>query len=109
MWTPLPFAKRFNNAQKDPEIMPLQKSFDFAVTAEMACVMCHFSSECGGCCNKCRAAGTECGSQQLCSQPSRRYDADRWASWIAIVRSNPAFNNLKRYIPKEWRKSLKIR
>ena len=89
--------------------MPLQKSFDFAVTAEMACVMCHFSSECGGCCNKCRAAGTECGSQQLCSQLSRRHDADRWASWIAIVRSNPAFKRLKRYIPKEWRKSLKIR
>lgn len=26
--------------------------FDYGVTPEQACIMCHFSSECGGCCEQ---------------------------------------------------------
>ena len=34
--------------------MQLDFLYDFGVTREQACIMCHLSSGCGGCCEKCR-------------------------------------------------------
>lgn len=35
----------------------LKFNFTYGVTREQACIMCHFSSNCGGCCIKCQAEG----------------------------------------------------
>lgn len=35
---------------------------DFGVTREQACIMCHLSSGCGGCCEKCRKEKGHCNN-----------------------------------------------
>ena len=30
-------------------------NFEYGVTKEQGCIMCHISSGCGGCCAKCKA------------------------------------------------------
>ena len=40
---------------EEKEMRTKQLSFDFGVTPEQSCIMCHLASECSGCCNKCIA------------------------------------------------------
>lgn len=81
-------------------------TFDYGVTREQACIMCHLSSECGGCCNKCRAEGRN-GScyGQVCSQPNREHQGMRWNAWMNIVAT--AIPELRRFVPKKYIKALK--
>lgn len=84
--------------------MEEQLSFDFAVTPEMSCIMCHLSSECHGCCRKCT---TKCSNTaQNCSLPRAQYDLHRWRTWIALVRDT--LPELKQFVPKKYHKSLKL-
>ena len=62
--------------------MSTQLSIDFGVTEEEACMMCHLSSECGGCCAKC---GMKCSSVQLCSQSNRGSQTERLKTWLYLV------------------------
>ena len=64
--------------------------FDYGVTPEQACIMCHFSSECGGCCVKCRAENPDstCYGQN-CSQPKRHHDGQRWEAWLQARGNRP--------------------
>lgn len=96
----------FENALKRAS-KQLEFDFDFGVTKEQACVMCHLSSECFGCCVKCKAEdknGT-CGGQS-CSLQSRDTDGQRWDAWMYLVATS--LPELKKFIPKKYRKSLKL-
>ena len=57
--------------------------FDYGVTREQACIMCHLSSECEGCCLKCTKDNGCHG--QLCSQPYRDHEGQRWNAWIYLA------------------------
>ena len=63
----------------------------YGVSAEQACIMCHLSSECGGCCAKCNS--NTC-SGQVCSQPTKDTDGDRWSTWMHLVRNYQHLNSL---------------
>ena len=86
-----------------------QLSLDFScgVTAEQSCVMCHLSSDCPGCCVRCKAEGRNGSCHgQLCSLPSRDTDGQRWNAWMYLVANYGHLAHLKRYIPDKYRKSL---
>ncbi len=80
--------------------MNKQLEFDFGVTEEQACIMCHLSSECEGCCARCKG---ECA--QKCSLPFIATEKSRWDTWMHLVANN--LPELKKFIPTEWRKELK--
>lgn len=86
-----------------------QLEFDFGtygVTREQACIMCHLSSECNGCCVKCKAKG-ENGScnGQTCSLPTRDIEGERWETWIHLVKTS--LPELRKFIPKKYKKLTK--
>lgn len=73
---------------------------------EQACILCHLSSGCAGCCVKCRAEnknGTCYG--QICPIPSKDHDGQRWNAWMHIV--STSLPELKRFIHVKYRKHLK--
>jgi hypothetical protein len=87
--------------------MPIQLSIPFGIspgcgpeyrksipTLEDICLMCHYSSGCGGCCSKCK---DKCNSSQTCGlkeDPSNHID--RMKAWIHIVDID-AMSHLKKY------------
>lgn len=81
-------------------------NFEYGVTREQACIMCHLSSECDGCCLKCKAEGKN-GScyGQSCSQPGRDHMGQRWETWIYIVAT--MLPRLRRFVPRKYWKYLK--
>lgn len=68
---------------------------EHGVTAEQACIMCHFSSECGWCCLKCK--NDSCNGQE-CSQPYRDREGARWEAWLNIVLNNDSFKHLQKFL-----------
>lgn len=80
-------------------------NFEYGVTREQACIMCHLSSECADCCEKCRAQGKNgtCYGQ-TCSLPSRNHDGQRWDTWLYIV-ANFRFD-LRRFVPRKYWKFI---
>ena len=68
---------------------------EHGVTAEQACIMCHFSSECGGCCLKCK--NDSCNGQE-CSQPYRDTEGARWRTWVYLVQTHDEFKHLRKYL-----------
>ena len=88
-------------------IEPTQLAFDFGVTAEQACIMCHLSANCGDCCVKCQASGKTCGnSMQICSQVDLDQQGARWSTWMHLVAVH--FPELRRYIPRKYKKCVTI-
>lgn len=75
-------------------------NFTYGVTKEQACIMCHLSSECEGCCLKCRKC-----QGQICSQTSREWDGQRWDTWMYLV--NTRLPELRRFVPEKWLKEWK--
>jgi len=69
---------------------------DFEPSPAQICMMCHFSSECEGCCEKC---SDQCNHAQLCGleQPANE-QTERLNAWINIINSNEMFSHLKRYM-----------
>lgn len=78
---------------------------EYGVTREQACAMCHLSSECGGCCARCRAEGRSgtCHGQ-ACSLPSRGHDGQRWETWLFVVAVHQP--RLKRFLPRKYWKHV---
>ncbi len=74
----------------------LELGLVYGVTREMACIMCHLSSECEGCCLKC---DKPCGGQ-TCSQPTRDHEYNRFMTWMYLV--NTSLTELKRFVPKKY-------
>ena len=84
-----------------------QLSFDFGVTPEQACIMCHLSSNCNKCCKQCVSKGTQCdNSMQECSQTDLEYQGARWETWLHLVAVH--YPELKKYIPKKYHKKLEL-
>lgn len=82
-----------------------QLYFDFGVTPEQACIMCHLSSNCGMCCVKCQAEGKKCGnSMQSCSQYDLDKQSARWNTWMYNVAFH--YPELIKYIPRKYRKQV---
>jgi hypothetical protein len=84
-------AKGITNKQ-----MSYQPEIPFPVTKEEQCMMCHFSTECEGCCQACKES---CNTKQICSLPDDPVESiPRLQAWRHIVRDCPAFDNIKRFI-----------
>lgn len=79
-----------------------QFRFEFGVTPEQACFMCHLSSECAGCCRKCHKC-----TGQACSQENLETQQSRWDTWMYLVANTPALAHLKKFIPKKYHYFLK--
>ena len=81
-------------------------NFEYGVTSEQACIMCHLSAECGGCCFRCMAEGRNgtCHGQ-TCSQPGRDHMGRRFETWMHVVRTFRP--DLKRYLPRKYWKFIK--
>ena len=88
-------------------IVPAQLAFDFGVTSEQACIMCHLSANCGDCCVRCQAAGRTCGNaMQICSQVDLDKQGARWSTWMHLVAVH--FPELRKYIPRKYKKLVDI-
>lgn len=86
----------------------LSLNLDYGISKEQACILCHLSSECEGCCVKCKAENKNDGcSGQACSQPFREKEGNRWDTWMHIV--STSLPELKRFIPVKYRKHLKTK
>ena len=86
-------------------IKQLQFDFKCGVTKEQACIMCHLSSECSGCCVKCRAEkkNNTCYGQ-ICSLLSMNHDGARWNTWIYLVATT--LPELKKFVPRKYWKAI---
>lgn len=78
-------------------------NFQYGISREQACILCHLSAECSGCCIKCGHDGCQ---GQMCSQPSREHDGQRWETWMYLLREN--LPHLKKFIKPELRKKYGI-
>jgi len=59
-------------------------------------MMCHFSSECEGCCKTCK---DPCNGGQVCSLGDDPVESiDRLQAWRGIIKECQAFKELKRFI-----------
>ena len=86
----------------------LSLNLDYGISKEQACILCHLSSECEGCCVKCKAENKNDGcSGQGCSQPFREKEGNRWDTWMHLV--STSIPELKRFIPVKYRKHLKTK
>nr|DAG08000.1 MAG TPA: hypothetical protein [Caudoviricetes sp.] len=86
----------------------LSLNLDYGISKEQACILCHLSSECEGCCVKCKAENKNDGcSGQACSQPFREKEGNRWDTWMHLV--STSLSELKRFIPVKYRKHLKTK
>lgn len=86
----------------------LSLNLDYGISKEQACILCHLSSECEGCCVKCKAENKNDGcSGQACSQPFREKEGNRWDTWMHLV--STSLPELKRFIPVKYRKHLKTK
>lgn len=84
----------------------LEFKFNYGLSKEQACILCHLSSECSGCCVKCRTEKKNDSCQgQTCSQPFREQEGARWDTWMYLV--SECLPELKRFIPAKYRKYLK--
>ena len=85
-----------------------QLGLPLGVTPEQACIMCHLSAECGGCCRECAARGKSCSNNaQLCSQEGLESQGPRWDSWMELVRTTlPA---LRKWVPRKYWKELGLK
>lgn len=86
----------------------LSLDMDYGISKEQACILCHLSSGCAGCCVKCKAENKSGTCQgQNCSIPSRDHDGQRWNAWMHLV--STSLPELKRFIPVKYRKHLKTK
>jgi len=68
----------------------------FPVTKEEQCMMCHFSSECEGCCKVCKKP---CNIGQICGISDDPVGSiQRLQAWRHIIKDCASFNELKRFI-----------
>lgn len=79
--------------------------FHYGISREQACMLCHLSAECSGCCAKCDHPNGCNG--QTCSQPMRNNEGQRWDAWMHIL-TFPNMSRLVKYIPDGLRKKYGI-
>nr|DAI98715.1 MAG TPA: hypothetical protein [Caudoviricetes sp.] len=79
-------------------------NFEYGISREQACILCHLSAECSGCCKVCKDRRCQ---GQTCSQPFREHEGQRWDSWMHILR-NTKLKRLVKYIPPNLREKYGI-
>ena len=85
-----------------------QLAFDFGITPEQACILCHLSANCNKCCKQCESKGTQCdNSMQECSQTDLEDQGARWETWLHLVAVH--YHELKKYIPKKYHRELDLK
>lgn len=91
------------NEKEQRKPLQLSLNLQYGISREQACILCHLSAECSGCCQNC-----DKGCQgQMCGQPFRDYDGQRWDTWMYLVTHQ--LRRLLMYIPKEQRKKYGIK
>lgn len=77
--------------------MQKELNIQYIPTIKQVCMLCHFSSECGGCCKKCI---DPCNAGQVCGleEPVENH-SDRFAAWVSLVKNNQHFRKLRKFIP----------
>lgn len=81
-------AKAMEQLTLDLRIIPTQSQI---------CMMCHFSTECENCCNKC---SSRCNASQQCGHKEVFGDqAERLSAWLRIIQI-PTFRHLKKFVIK---------
>lgn len=83
----------------------LELHFQYGISSEQACILCHLSASCSGCCLKFEKK--EGCQGQVCSQPFKDHEGQRWDTWMHIVTTQ--LTHLLKYIPKELRKKYGIK
>lgn len=69
----------------------LKIDFNIIPTKEQVCIMCHLSSECHKCCNKCEG----CNARQICMiNKSYEDQTERLSSWIHIIETVDHYKKL---------------
>lgn len=71
----------------------------YGVSREQACIMCHLSAECHGCCLRCGQKDS-CGGQ-TCSQPFRDHEGQRFETWMYLV--GTTLTELQEFLPQRYR------
>ena len=93
---------------KQPQNNELQQrlNFQYGITREQACIICHLAAECHGCCVKCKAEGRNgtCYGQ-TCFQSTRHQDGQRFETWLHIATTLRP--ELQEYIPHKFLKPIK--
>ena len=77
---------------------------NYGISREQACILCHLSAECSGCCLRCKK--DDCQGQR-CSQEQRHTDGLRWDTWMYLVQNT--LSDLQRFISPELRKKYGIK
>jgi hypothetical protein len=74
----------------------LQMEFDLKSepTTQQVCMMCHFSSECKGCCKRCTS---KCNSSQIC-QKGVPGQSERLDTWLDIITTTPNLQELRKFL-----------
>ena len=84
----------------------LSLNLEYGITKEQACILCHLSSGCPRCCLRCN--GENSCNGQLCSQPARDYEGQRWDTWMHLLRHYDN-SELVKVIPANLRKKYNIK
>ena len=89
------------------QVLQTSITFNYGISREQACILCHLSSECGGCCCKCDKSG---GCQgQTCSLPTRDLEGQRWDTWMHLVANYDHIKeNARKVIPADLQKKYGI-
>lgn len=74
----------------------------YGVSREQACIMCHLSSECSGCCLQCKNGHCQ---GQACSQPFRETEGERWETWMYLV--GTTLTELQKFLPPKYQKLVR--
>jgi len=76
---------------------------EYGVTREQACIMCHLSGESDKC-----ALRYPNENLQVCSQPFREHESQRWDAWMYLIGKGQPLESLRRFIPRELRKKFRL-
>lgn len=83
----------------------LEFGYEYGVTKEQACILCHIAADCEGCCSKCEHRRNGACAGTTCVQLTREEDGGRWETEMRRV--NGAFKSLRRHVPEKWLKEWK--
>ena len=90
---------------KEKKYRQLSLNLNFGINNEQACMLCHFSSECSGCCIKCKKDGCQ---GQNCSRPYKDIEGKRWEGWLYLIKTYKDMRRLLNYVTKEQIKKYHI-
>jgi len=76
------------------DVLMSQTELCLQPTDSEICAMCRFSSECAGCCSKCK---NTCNAHQICMLGEGHQFA-RLNTWHHLIKSNDNFKRLRKFL-----------